>query len=62
VGLAFRYTPPSGGRPSGDYYLARLTQVTGSKLEIALDMRNGGVVSTLQSVQSGALTTMTNFE
>jgi len=62
VGLAFRYTPPSGGQPSGDYYLARLTQVNGSKLEIALDMRYGGVVSTLQSVQSGALATMMNFE
>jgi hypothetical protein len=43
-------------------HLARLTQVPGNKLEIALDMCSGGVVSNFKSIQSNALASITTFE
>lgn len=62
TGLVFRYRAPGGGQQSGDFYLARLTRLVNGHLEVALDVRAAGVVTTLARTELAALASLTDFD
>lgn len=48
--------------PIGNFYLARLTRLAGNKLEIALEKRVAGVMTSLASMTVAALDALADFD
>jgi hypothetical protein len=62
AGVVFRYRPPGGGMPRGDYYLARLTRLGNGHLEVGLDVHHAGAITNLSRAELTALASLDRFE